>query len=631
MSPRLLLATAAALLAAPAVASPPAPIELDDVIAAVTVYSDQAAVTRAASLRLVAGEHQLAFDPLPGGAWRNTAQVDVQGATLLAVEVLPPWPAEGGGEQQEWRQRRSVLQEELQDLGRRYDDLAREVQLLLNLQRDPAARKEGELGVELMPRTVDEPVGRWQQQRFDGLASEAETLRAEARRVRDAMDQLDRELLPAPHDGRPRVVATVALERTATVRLAATVRVGGPRWVPDYDLHLDPAGGRGRVMVNALVSQATGEDWSGVPLRLSTATPGAAAELPQLSAWYLQEAAPEAPPTELLAMEADDYEEVAEAEAPRRRSKEKKLDRAKRSSRSRRAPAAPSASRGDYGLGSDEDTGAVSPLELPSPEPARGALSARQPIRQPGSPVELLLGPRPTGERLVVPPAITTPPPSGPTVNWSRFDPARQAGGFDYAYASAGPVDLPADGVARRIPLQTLDLAARFEHRVPAAVEQAAWLYALLEQDGQVPLLAGEARVFQAGDLLGNTILPKAARGATFEIPLGKDEQVRVERKVEQLADRSGPVAGGEAVSREVRLKLRNLRAEPAHLVVTDRVPISYDKGVKIEVTSEPRPAATQRLDGLLEWRLDLEAGADATITFGYAIRHPRNTGIWEQ
>ena len=631
-----LLAGAAVLLpgAGPLADEPSPPIELDDSISAVTVYSDQAAVTRSATVRLPAGRSQVAFDPLPAGARPATVQVVAEGGDILAVEVLPPWPAApGAGWTAELAEQRRLYLE-LADLQPRYDALRSEATLLTSLRRQPQ-RKEGELGAVLLATTRDEPVGRWQAQRLAILAAEAEQLRVAARSLRGELDVLERGLAPAQIDQRIRVVATLSLRRAATVKLQATTRVAGPRWAPDYDLHLDPEQGRGRVGVNALVSQATGEDWRGVPLRLSTAIPGAAATLPKLTAWYLQEQAPPEP--------EPSYEEVSDyKEAAPRREKSKKSAAASRPSRRSSAPEpmAPAESAvydydGDSAGLSVEMSGSVrrdggggsgayaqSPVSVPS------ATRHQAPV---GDLVTQLLGPPPTGAPVLSPPSIAVPAATGPSVDWSRFHPARQAGGFDYAMTSAGPVNIPSDGVARRIPLLSLELPARFEHRVPSAVQEAGYLYALLEQNGQTPLLAGEARVFQSGDLLGNSTLPMSARGATFEMPLGKDEQLRVERKVDEVADRSGPIAGGESVSRTVTLKLRNLRPDAVHAVVTDRIPVTWQDGMKVEMVEEPSPAAKVDAAGLIVWRVDLAPGADATLTFSYLIRHPRNTALREQ
>jgi hypothetical protein len=631
------LAAAATLLitSGGAAETPGPPIELDDVVSSVTVFSDQAAVTRSASIALDAGRHQVAFDLLGSGARAHTTQVDAEGAEVLAVEIVPPWPADTDSDETERAQQRRALQLEIQDLSTRYAGLHREAELLISIHRTPH-RKDDELGAGLMPRTDKDPFTRWQRGRLDAMATEAEALRIRARAVRASIDVVDR--LRAPETlSRERVVVTLQVAHKTTVKISQTTRVSGPHWVPDYDLHLDPEAGVGRLVINALVAQNTGEDWDGVPLTLSTAVPGAAADLPKLTAWYLEEDAPP-PPAEVMDQSAMEESRSLRKDSRKRESKSRPAPSSRPAPVRKRAQKADSAGAyADFDDALDDALGdALGGLggggmrSEPAPDDAAPAAVASPPPPGSGGLVQRLLGPPPTGGPLIVPPRIVIPPPTGPSVDWNRYHPARQADGFDFAMQAAGRIDIPSDGVARRIPLDTLELPVTYEHRIPAVLEQTAYLHALLKQNGRIPLLSGTARVFQSGDLLGDTTLPKSARGATFEIPLGKDPQVKVERKVEEEADRSGALGGGEAITRKVTIKLRNLRADRIHAVVYDRIPVTFAKGVKVQMLDDPAPTATVNSQGKITWTVDLEPGGEATLTFRYLIRHPRNTAIVE-
>jgi hypothetical protein len=59
-------------------------------------------------------------------------------------------------------------------------------------------------------------------------------------------------------------------------------QVPGARWVPQYQLRLDPAMTGGSLVMRAAVAQRTGEDWTGVRLGLSTADPDRRTDLPEL-------------------------------------------------------------------------------------------------------------------------------------------------------------------------------------------------------------------------------------------------------------------------------------------------------------------------------------------------------------
>ncbi len=58
--------------------------------------------------------------------------------------------------------------------------------------------------------------------------------------------------------------------------------VQGAKWTPTYVCRLDSATNTAAIALRALICQRTGEDWSGVQIELSTATPTAWCELPEL-------------------------------------------------------------------------------------------------------------------------------------------------------------------------------------------------------------------------------------------------------------------------------------------------------------------------------------------------------------
>jgi hypothetical protein len=58
--------------------------------------------------------------------------------------------------------------------------------------------------------------------------------------------------------------------------------INGARWTPTYVCRLNSATNTAAIAVRALIAQRTGEDWNGVQIELSTATPTGWCELPEL-------------------------------------------------------------------------------------------------------------------------------------------------------------------------------------------------------------------------------------------------------------------------------------------------------------------------------------------------------------
>ena len=84
------------------------------------------------------------------------------------------------------------------------------------------------------------------------------------------------------------LVVSALLRAPGPAELRLTYDVTGARWEPAYDVHLDPRSDQVTVSLWAAVQQATGEDWPGVELTVSTAAPTTPV-LPELPAWRIGE------------------------------------------------------------------------------------------------------------------------------------------------------------------------------------------------------------------------------------------------------------------------------------------------------------------------------------------------------
>lgn len=116
-----------------------------------------------------------------------------------------------------------------------------------------------------------------------------------------AQDALDRELKPLLAErsrelaGRGRVsMVSITLDAPQAAEVKLVYQINGPGWAPAYRALLDTRTGALKLERQAQVAQATGEDWVGVPMRLSTGQPrrGTAGPLPR--PWRIDIAQPRA-------------------------------------------------------------------------------------------------------------------------------------------------------------------------------------------------------------------------------------------------------------------------------------------------------------------------------------------------
>lgn len=158
-----------------------------------------------------------------------------------------------------------------------------------------ASRLMPELPDPKAPAALPDPA------RFAELLALADEQRADALERKAAAEHRKRALerakkkLAARHDSDrepPRLLrgARFVLDVGESVDFELEYFIHAARWVPTYALHLD--GGQARLVVAALVAQATGEDWAGVSLAVSTADLLRESTLPTLGSWRIGRAQP---------------------------------------------------------------------------------------------------------------------------------------------------------------------------------------------------------------------------------------------------------------------------------------------------------------------------------------------------
>jgi len=263
-------------------------------ITQVTVYADRAEVVRTFKGRLEAGEQTLVFDRLPGATRLDQLRVEGRGAFTL-VDIRP-----------ETVQTKEVANEQvraLQDALKAQDlrqQALNQTEARLTFQKSALDKMLARLttaGKESANPEMD-PL-KWaafldfQDKQLAEVDRQLLSLQADREEVRAEVDRLNRELgALRGNERRSRLLAKVNLDvrQAGEVEVNLSYLVRGPSWSPSYDMRADTKAKTLEVTYRAEVRQATGEDWRGVSLRLSTAQPGLAGREPKMDPWFLTKA-----------------------------------------------------------------------------------------------------------------------------------------------------------------------------------------------------------------------------------------------------------------------------------------------------------------------------------------------------
>ncbi|MCC7074821.1 MAG: DUF4139 domain-containing protein [Deltaproteobacteria bacterium] len=140
---------------------------------------------------------------------------------------------------------------------------------------------------------VDEATGR--------RLTERRALREQVRELEESEARVEERIAAASsaaevHLPELRKSAVVRLRASgaapSSVKLELSYVVPGARWAPAYQCKLARDGSHAEIQMRAWIAQRSGEDWRGVSLRLSTASPLRFSELPELSSIKIGRAQP---------------------------------------------------------------------------------------------------------------------------------------------------------------------------------------------------------------------------------------------------------------------------------------------------------------------------------------------------
>ncbi len=297
----MLAALALVPLAWPAIAQPaPGRIALDAPPVAVTVYPEQATVTRRGTADVPAGDSILVLSGVPAGVLRDS--VTARGQATGAVSIGAVELRQASFDRRDVDARRAGLEARLREiedtiavLDVRIAAQAAQLRLIERLASGfVAAQRQPTPPNEPPPRLSADPTAwraAWDAVR-EGTAEAAEAtrrLQAERRSAEQGREAVKAELatLGGPPPGALEIAVSVQAAAPARLDLEITYQIGGARWLPVYEVRLDSQAARIALRQEAIVAQTSGEDWTDVALTLSTARPAEGTAAPSLSPWRI--------------------------------------------------------------------------------------------------------------------------------------------------------------------------------------------------------------------------------------------------------------------------------------------------------------------------------------------------------
>jgi hypothetical protein len=490
---------------------------------------------------------------------------------------------------------------------------------------------------------------------LDALALEGQTAAADAlagiaaRREELATKRTALQVAARRTPGRLTRTLHTTLHRSEQSEETADIEVEyfvpGARWAPVYQVHVDTRARTARLHVAARVAQATGEDWSAIPLALSTADLTRDATAPRLDSWRIGRYTPPASdwrplPGDLDALFADfDRAPKAPSTPPPRPTPPRSV-----------SPPSGAVSISDGIVASSREVGAMPPPSMPSPMPSAAPMpSAPKSKKRRGkgrrgrdegeaaseaeeapavfegpaeAPSDQLLdyawlrlataGDRARRGKLL-PVTLTSAVADfleargGDEGLLSRFKDALRglereqarlaraslpsgctdirSSSFFHRYPAGPRATLPSDGTFRQVQVARREAGCELLLRAVPRQDAAAFRFARLANPLGQPLLPGPLQVYLDGAFVVTSQLPATGAQEEMVLNLGVEDGVRIARNATFAQSEHGMFSAVSRLEHRVEVEVRSTLSAPIALHLCEQLPTDGgEDGIEVEL-----------------------------------------------
>jgi uncharacterized protein (TIGR02231 family) len=206
---------------------------------------------------------------------------------------------------------------------------------------------------------------------------------------------------------------------------------------------------------------------------------------------------------------------------------------------------------------------------------------------------------------------------------------AAAAHGPSVTFRLPKPISIPADWQLHKVPIGSHAFTAGLAYETTPKLLPYAFLRAKVTNTSEALLLAGPVSVFLDGAFVATASLKQAAPSEEFDLYLGADERVRVERtplkervEVSLLPGLRGKM---KSTDYEFLTTIENFTGRTISVTAFDQLPVSEREEIIVESVQQAPAEVTKDPEkpGVFSWALSLVPNQKQELRLSYRIRHP--------
>ncbi len=564
----------------------PAPAPVSGTVTNVTAYRGQAMVTRSVPVGKGKGLMDVVVSGLPEQVFGGSLFADGgQGVEVRAVRYRTRVVGRDVSKEA------AALQQALEDIAMRKRENAALTQLAtqqlayldkLDNFMAPTATVEMSKGV-LNAETIEKLTKFSFEKRAEVTKARLALTESLVKLTREEQDTQRKLQMLGGGDSRIEREAVVFVDKRVEneTTLSLSYLVGAVNWRPNYNMRAESGKPSVKVEYSALVNQMSGEDWSGVELTLSTASPALIARGATLMPLYIS-----------LVERGSNPQAPQDAQA----YKQRRSDLKKEQQENARSGAAnkPSSGPADERAQNEEVEKSLNRI---ADEMQAMELAASGDV-------------------------------------WKQRD---EAEGVSVEYKLPGATGLASRSDTQLVKIADLNLKAEFAFIGTPVLSDYVYLEAEAKNESETVLLEGAYTAYLDGRFVGRSVIPLVGRGENFGVGFGIDSQLRVSR---DLVEKKDEIKGGNrVVSFKYRLSVSNYKSGDVAIRLFERMPAAPRADIRInlvetntELSKDRLYLRDQRNKGLLRWDITVakgSTGADAReVTYTYSMEYDKQMEV---
>jgi uncharacterized protein (TIGR02231 family) len=208
-----------------------------------------------------------------------------------------------------------------------------------------------------------------------------------------------------------------------------------------------------------------------------------------------------------------------------------------------------------------------------------------------------------------------------------------EVGGFQVLFKIPGRVSVGTSAGAKSLRVSTATIAPDLVVRSAPVIDPTGFLEASFKQNEDAPLLPGRVAIYRDGVFVGRGQMRAASKDETVRLGFGADDKIKIERTVVKRNEGSAGLilTTSKTDERSFKTAVRNGHDFPIHVAIEDRLPVSENGDIQVEMLSSTTPPTTSNLRdrrGVLEWAFEAKPGETRDIAFGWRGRWPKDKGV---